>query len=156
MPRKALPDPYRSLTPWAGFTPRERKRAVPLPRCPSAQCRRTKTCCKAIDGLYCRRTHIAPEEVRTQARQRAVQGGAEEPARRHSWETLPARPSLEQVEAYRIASDMTLARAEAQAAQRLAQWKAGSLDHLYGRYDARGVWMTAPERRYVEEDGRER
>jgi len=150
MPRKAPPDPYRSLTPWAGFTPRERKRAVPLPRCPSAQCRRAKACCMAIDGLYCRRTHITPEEVRTLKRQQGGKG----PAHRADWETLPARPSLEQVEAYRIASDMTLARAEAQAAQRLAQWKAGSLDHLYGRYEARGVWMTAPERRYVEDEQR--
>ena len=66
----------------------------------------------------------------------------------------PSRPSLEQVEAYRIASDMTLARGEAQGAQRLAQWKAGSLDHAYGRYEARGVWMTAPERRYVEDEQR--
>lgn len=149
MPRKAPPEPYRSLTPWNGFTPRERKREEPLPRCPSARCRRAKACCAAIDGLYCRRTHITPEEARALRRQRAGKG----PARRPDWETLPARPSLEQVEAYRIASDMKLARAEAQAGQRLAQWKAGTLDHLYGAYAPRGVWMRPPERRYVEEKG---
>ncbi len=59
-------------------------------------------------------------------------------------------PAFEEVEAYRIASDMMLARAEDAAAGMLAKWKSGALDHVYGRYDAKGVWMTPPPRVYVE------
>ena len=140
--RRPPPPPHRSHTPWTGFTPRERKRAQTLPRCPSATCRRAKACRSAIDGLYCRRTHITPEELRRISRKRDDL--------MLLLPKLPTRPTLKQVQAYRLASDLLLARAEEQSQTRLAQWKAGALDHLCGPYDRRGAWMVPPPRVYVE------
>ncbi len=141
--RKAPPKPYRSHTPWTGFTPRERKRAEPLPRCPSATCRRAKACRNAIDGLYCRRSHITPEELRKTSRK--------QDELMLLLPKLPQHPTLKQVQAYRLASDMLLARAEEQSQTRLAQWKAGALDHLHGPYDRRGAWMVPPPRGPVQD-----
>ncbi|MFT3671560.1 hypothetical protein [Aestuariivirga sp.] len=135
--------PYRSITPWTGFTPREKRRPQPLPRCPALACCRAKACIRAIDGLYCRRTHMSVDEAGSRARN----GGPP----REVWPTLPPGASFRQVEAYRIATDMLLAEAEAARERMTAKWKRGDLEPLYGRFDPRGVWMYPPERRYVEE-----
>jgi hypothetical protein len=134
-------DAYRSLTPWTGFTPRERKRAAPLCTCPAAACRRAKACVSAIEALYCRRTHMTVAE----ARQAAGGDGLVEMLPR-----LPARPTLRQVKAHALASDILLARAAGERERLTAQWRAGELDHLYGKYDPKGVWMRPPPRLYVE------
>ena len=143
---KDPPKPYRSTTPWMGFTPRERKRDEPLPRCPSGTCRRAKICQRAIDGLYCRRTHLSPAEAARKASSAAARPAAGPLLIR----TLPANASLEQVEAYRLMSDMLLAGAEAAHARMTSKWKQGALDHLYGPYDPKGVLMCPPPRLYVE------
>ncbi len=138
------PQSHRSHTPWAGFTPRERKRAEALARCPSARCRRVKACVAALDGLYCRRTHHSVKAARHEARQGGQGAGLRLPR-------LSARPNAAEVEAYRIATELLLARAEEKQAEMLARWKAGELDRLYGPYDRRGALMVPPARIYVEE-----
>lgn len=145
---KDPPKPYRSLTPWAGFTPREKKREKPLPRCPMKACRRAKLCIRAIDGLYCRRTHLSPKEVRAHAKSTSKPGAAPRPVFHYA---LPKNASLEQVEAYRMMSDMVLASSEAAQARMLAKWKQGAFDHLYGPYDPKGALMQPPPREYREE-----
>jgi len=143
---KPLPprERYRTLTPWLGFTPRERKRAVALAHCPAHACRRAKACIRCTDGLYCRRTHMTVEEAQHHAPKPAAGQITMFPG-------LPPRASFEQVEAYRMASDMMLAQAEDVVAQMLAKWKSGTLDHLHGRYDPKGVWKHPPPRGYVGE-----
>jgi hypothetical protein len=145
---KEPPKPYRTMTPWLGYTPREKKREKPLSRCPSGTCRRAKKCHRAIDGLYCRRTHFSTNEVRAMANTGA------NPTRRAATpiliRTLPANASLEQAEAYRMMTDMALASAEAAQARMMAKWKQGAFDHLYGPYDPKGAVMRPPPREYVE------
>ena len=135
-------EPYRSHTPWTGFTPREKRRAKPLARCPAAACRRAKHCIRAADALYCRRTHLTVAEARFKAPRRNPLATP--------WPTLPANASLEQVEMYRIANDMLVAKAEENQARMVNRWKAGALDHLYGPYDPKGVVMKPPPKEYVE------
>jgi hypothetical protein len=146
MPRPP-PKPYRSLTPWLGYTPREKKREKPLDSCPSATCRRAKKCHRAIDGLYCRRTHFSPNEVRAHAKPTSKPVAAPRPLLHYS---LPKSASFEQAEAYRMMTDMAVASAEAAQARMLAKWKQGALDHLYGPYDPKGALMQPPKREYVE------
>jgi hypothetical protein len=150
---KTPPKPYRSLTPWTGFTPREKKREAPLARCPAKACRRAKKCIRAIDGLYCRRTHMTPKEGR------ALQAATEKPAaapRPVLHYALPKNASFEQAEAYRMMTDMVLASAEAVQARMAAKWKSGALDHLYGPWNPKGALMVPPPRNYVEEGPRRR
>jgi hypothetical protein len=144
---KLPPKPYRSTTPWTGFTPREKKRAKPLPCCPSGSCRRAKQCQRAVDGLYCLRTHLSPKEARAMAKKARKPGAAPKPLIHYS---LPSNPSLEQAEAYRMMTDMLVADIEIREERMTAKWKRGDFDHLYGPYDPRGVLMTPPKREYVE------
>ena len=142
-------EPYRTLTPWLGFTPRERPRATPLPTCPADACRRAKACIRCGDGLYCRRTHMTPAEARHVGPKPAAGQGGTLPI-------LPPKASFEQVEAYRMASDVLLARAEDATARMLAKWKSGALDQVYGKYDPKGVWKRPPARGFVEEEAAKR
>jgi hypothetical protein len=143
---KEPPKPYRTMTPWTGFTPREKKRSKPLARCPSTTCRRAKRCVCAIDGLYCRRTHLTQKEVRAQTKR--VQGRPAAPLIHYS---LPKNANFEQAEAYRMMTDILVANAEAAQERMTAKWKRGDFDHLYGPYDPKGVLMQPPKREYVEQ-----
>ncbi len=58
------PTSYRSLTPWDGFTPRDKPRKTPLAVCPHTACRRAKACIRATEDLYCQRTHLSASETR--------------------------------------------------------------------------------------------
>jgi hypothetical protein len=147
--KRLPPKPYRTMTPWTGFTPREKKRSKPLVCCPSGTCRRAKQCLRAVDGLYCLRTHLSPKEARAMAKKakNANPGAASKPLIHYS---LPSNPSLEQAEAYRIMTDMLVADIEIREERMTAKWKRGDFDHLYGPYDPRGVLMTPPKKEYVE------
>ena len=146
---KEPPKPYRSMTPWSGYTPHEKKRENPLARCPVKACCRAKQCIRAIDGLYCRRTHLSPKQARAMAinANRGKPGPAPRPLLPYS---LPRNLAFEQVEAYRMMTDMLVADAEAAQERMTAKWKRGDFDHLYGPYDPKGVLMTPPKREYVE------
>ncbi len=143
---KEPPKPYRTMTPWTGYTPHEKKREKPFARCPSGKCRRAKMCLSAIDGLYCRRTHLSPKEARAMAN-RAKPGAAPRPLLHYS---LPRNASFEQAEAYRMMTDILVAQVEAAQDRMTAKWKRGDFDHLYGPYDPKGVLMQPPKREYVE------
>jgi hypothetical protein len=134
------PTPYRSLTPWEGFTPREKKRSPPLPVCPQAACRRAKACIRAIDGLYCQRTHLDVSEIRAKSTRASLA----------SLPGLKRNPSPKQVEVLRIMTEHLLEEAQARSADMTARWKRGELDHLYGKYTAKGALMLPPPKLYVD------
>jgi hypothetical protein len=134
--------PYRSLAPWEGFTPREKKRPTPLPVCPHAGCRRAKACLKAMDDLYCQRTHLNSGEIRKARKARA--------AARKTTHRMPAKDSPRRIEALRILTDHMLEEIQAKNAEMTERWKNGEFDHLYGKYNRQGVMMHPPEKVYVD------
>ena len=138
MPKKT-PLPYLSKTPWAGFTSRQRPRQHALAACPSPACRRAKACIAAHDGLYCQRSHLGLGEIRHK-------NGQPPPAP----VTPRSKPmTLRQV---RVLGDITQLQLEdiaARNAEMTKRWQSGEFDGLYGKYDAKGVLMHPPERRYV-------
>ena len=132
------PKPYLTTTPWTLFTMRERKRAQPLLRCPSAKCRRAKACVDAHDQLYCQRTHdsVAGHRARTGFKPLVLDDVEE-------W-------SMEDVTARREQSDIMLAQAVAKQRELTQRWKAGEFDALYGKFKPQGVWKHPPDRQYTE------
>ena len=132
------PKPYLTTTPWTLFTLRERKRANPLHRCPSAKCRRAKACVDAHDQLYCQRSHesVACHRARTGITLR-VPDDVEE------W-------SMEEVTARREQSDLMLAEVQAKQRELTQRWKAGEFDALYGKFKPQGVLKHPPDRQYTE------
>jgi hypothetical protein len=131
------PRAYLTITPWVGFTPRERKRDAPLARCPSAACRRAKACVDAHDKLYCQRSHQSLTESRA--------GKILE-----DFPRMPKNPNARQVEAHRIILDLQLEEAETAKAVMTQRWKAGELDALYGAFKPGGIWKYPPLRQYTE------
>jgi hypothetical protein len=124
---------YYSRSPWCGYTNRERPRAVALPVCPSARCRRAKACIDAIDKLYCRRTHESPPKQPTS---RAGKTG-----KRISDSAL-----LDYANHLKILAEKQQDRHD----DMTERWKAGEFDHLYGKYSSKGVLKVPPPKVYVE------
>jgi hypothetical protein len=130
--------PYLTTTPWALFTPRERKRPQPLRHCPSAKCRRAKACVDAHDQLYCQRSHESVTEYRARLGVKPAK-----PANAEPW-------TLEHVAAKREQSDLMLAQAQDIERDMTKRWKAGEFDRLYGKFKPQGIWKHPPERQYTE------
>jgi hypothetical protein len=116
-------------------------RARPLAVCPSVRCRRAKLCLAALDGLYCLRSHHSLAELK--ARRRCT----------------PLQRDLDRVAPVLDAGDLDarLARVVELAAIRRGhedamrdKWRAGILDHLYGKYRRDGVVLRPPPRTYGE------
>jgi hypothetical protein len=129
---------YRTTTPWVPYTSRERKRDSVLAQCPSARCRRAKACVDAHDNIYCQRSHESVDEAR--ARQGLPPPA---PVKRRSY-------SLAQIRAKAVETEMALDAVEARSAEMRERWKAGELDHLYGKFRPGGVLKHPPERQYTE------
>jgi hypothetical protein len=137
---RAVPKPFYSKTPWAGFARGCAPRAEALPVCADARCRRAKLCHAAHAGLFCQRTHFSPAEKKK----------FDAPAQRAFDEKFPAHPKnapldLREERVMAILEQRTL---EAQEMQ--ARWKAGEFDGLYGRYKAAGLLLKPPPKIYVE------
>ncbi len=131
MPKK----PYLTTSPWLPFTSRERKRPQLLASCPSARCQRTKTCVDAHENLYCQRSHETPKQARVRL------GHSPDPV------VITSRKlTAKALKAKRIRNEMLIEEAEAETAAKLARWKAGEYDHLYGKYRAQGVLKEPPPR----------
>lgn len=137
-PRKP-PPPYKTKTPWNGFTTHEFPRDKPLARCPSPACRRAKACIAAYKELYCLRSH----ETRTARRRRlrVKPGAGNEPA-----------PRLSQTQAKMLGHYYSLRLDEVQArdAELTRRWKEGEFDAIYGPWVPGGVLKHPPPRHYVE------
>ena len=127
-PKKPLP--HLSHSPWAGFTPREHKRAEALGLCPNPRCRRLKACVAAHDGLYCQRTHLSHAAYLAGLAKR--------------------EPPPRDLELRRLAMIDALEQNKAAHAALTARWKAGEFDHLYGKWRARGALVKPPPKQYVE------
>ena len=136
MPRTI--QPYLTTTPWVLYTSRERKRATVLAHCPSARCRRAKSCIDAHDDIYCQRSHESVDEAC--ARQGIVKPKVQ-PRK---------RMTLAQVRAKVVETEMQLAEVEARSAEMRERWKSGLLDHLYGKFKTAGVLKHPPVRQYTE------
>jgi hypothetical protein len=131
------PQPYLTITPWAGFTARERKRKTLLAHCPSKACARAKACVDAHDKLYCQRSH------ESLAQSRVRQG------------LMPVKISkrlmtLEEAQAKRLAIDGLLDEAKARQHELTQRWKAGEFDAAYGKFKPGGVLKHPPIRQYTE------
>lgn len=138
-PRKP-PPPYRTKTPWHGFTQHEFSRDKPLPRCPSPACRRAKACIAAYKELFCLRTH----ETLTARRRRlhatpAVKSAAPAPHMSHKQAQMLGHY-------YRLRLDEVQER----DAELTRRWKEGEFDALYGPWTPNGVMKHPPPRDYVE------
>jgi hypothetical protein len=127
--------PYLTTSPWLPFTSRERKRPELLSHCPSARCQRAKACVDAHENLYCQRSHETPKQARVRL------GLAADPIA-----YTPSKLTAKALKAKRIKNEMLLEDARSEAEARLARWKAGEYDHLYGKYRAQGVWKEPPPR----------
>jgi hypothetical protein len=134
--------PLLTLQPWSGFGPYDKKRDLPLPVCPSPACRRAKACIRATDDHFCQRTHLTPTEIRAQAATGA--------SKSITMPRLGPKASAKQLAVYRIMTDHLLEDIDLHNAQMLARWKKGELDHLYGKYDPKGITLQPPPRLYVE------
>ncbi len=130
--RPARPTALPKLThaPWAGYTAREHKRPEALARCPSPRCKRLKLCVAAHNDLYCQRTHMSHVAfLEMQPRRPAFSDDLE----------LRREQMVDQIENNRAAQQDMIMR-----------WKAGALDHLYGKHKPGGVVLKPPPRIYQE------
>ena len=139
--RHPPPPPFVSQRPWADFSARDMRREEPLARCPSPRCRRAKDCLAAVDNLYCLRTHFSLDEQKRRHRQSPLQ---------RELDSVPAAADDGDLTARmeRIAELAAICRAH--DATMLAQWQAGGLDHLHGKYRRDGVVLAPPAKAYAE------
>jgi hypothetical protein len=144
-PRRPRGEPYLSRAPWHGFSAHDMPRAEPLPVCPSARCRRLCRCVDAIDGLYCRRTHLSLAEQAEAKPARPLQRLLARVPEAFPPGDLAAR--LERIE------ELASIRRDYDADMR-ARWRAGAFDHLYGRYRRDGALMRPPPLAYVDLRGK--
>ncbi len=138
---KPTREPRFSKAPWWGFSGHDQPRAEPLPACPSARCRRANKCCAAIDGLYCLRTHHDRFEQQW--------------LKRHH----PLARKFAEVPKVKDKRDFKAIAARAEKLMQLhrefdeamtERWKAGSLDHLYGKWTPKGALLQPPAKGFVE------
>ncbi len=127
--------------PWSRFSIDEFKREVPLRICPSAKCRRGKTCVDAHQGLYCQRTHFN----RAEGTARVPQSDTDKHIA-----SIPSPPASAGTELRleHLKEIAHLRRMEAR--EKIKLWKAGGLKE-YGPYRASGFMKPPPPRAYVEE-----
>ena len=137
---RAVPKPFYSQTPWAGFARGDAPRAQALPVCADARCRRAKLCHAAHAGLFCQRTHFSPEE----------QKKFYAPAQRAFDLKFPAHPKNAPLDLREERLMAILAQRKRDAQEMKARWKAGEFDALYGQWRGRGVLMKPPPKHYVE------
>ena len=135
MPKPSAP--YLTREPWLPFTRNEKPRPCPLRTCPSAKCRRAKACVDAHEALYCQHSHesLAQYRARTGWKPPSIR------ARSYTEEELDLLHTETQE---RLAHIADIKR------EKIAQWKAGMFDALYGKYRAHGVWKHPPKRQYTE------
>ena len=138
---RAVPKPFYSKTPWAGFARGQAPRAAALPVCADARCRRAKLCHAAHDGLFCQRTHFSPAEKKK----------FDAPAQRAFDDKFPAHPKNAPLDLREARVMAILAQRKLDAQEMQARWKAGEFDALYGRWRGRGVLMKPPPCTYLEE-----
>ena len=137
---KAVPKPFYSQTPWAGFARGDAPRAQALPMCADARCRRAKLCHAAHAGLFCQRTHFSPAEKKK----------FDAPAQRAFDNKFPAHPKNAPLDLREERVMAILAQRKLEAQEMQARWKAGEFDGLYGKYKAAGVLLKPPPKIYVE------
>ena len=142
--RRAMPEPFLSKTPWEGFARGDHPRAQPLASCPDARCRRSKECHAAHGGLFCQRTHFSGrEQARLDIKERQALDSIFPPL----IHDLPAQMRL----AFLKLRHAHMAKERDVRNEELtARWKAGVLDHLYGKWRAKGALMQPPPREYRE------
>ena len=137
MPTKPPPKPYLTSTPWAGFTPRERKRKVPLVHCPSKACARVKKCVDAHDGLYCQRSHESLVQARVRSGRKPIK-------------VSKRLMILEEAQAKRMTIEAQLGEVQAREREMTQRWKSGEFDAAYGKFKSAGVLKHPPVRQYTE------
>ena len=137
---RAVPKPFYSKTPWAGFARGCAPRSEALPVCADARCRRAKLCHAAHAGLFCQRTHFSPAEKKK----------FDAPAQRAFDDKFPAHPKNAPLDLREERVMAILAQRKLDAQEMQARWKAGEFDGLYGRYKAAGVLLKPPLKIYVE------
>lgn len=133
--------PRFSQSPWFGFTKHDWPRSEALDQCPSARCRRAKACRCAYDGLYCRRTHHSPEEIKILQKQTEL-GRAVLAVPR-----LGKNPDAEERELYM--GDIANIKKNYQTIM-TARWKVGEFDQLFGKYKPSGVLLKPPSKIYCD------
>lgn len=129
-----------SPAPWWGFSPHDQPRSAPLPECPSARCGRARKCLAAIDGLYCLRTHHDKFQQQWLRRHHPL-------ARQIAAIAKVKDKRDHRAIARRAEAVMDLRRAYEAMMQK--RWKAGALDHLYGKYNPKGALLKPPPRDYA-------
>lgn len=139
-PGKPARIPRLSPAPWWGFSKHDQPRAEPLPRCPNARCTRARKCLAAIEGLYCLRTHHDRFEQQWLRRNHPL-------ARQIAAIPKVVDKSDHLALAKRSEAVMELRRAYEISMQK--RWKAAALDHLYGKYNAKGALLKPPPREYA-------
>ena len=137
---RAVPKPFYSKTPWAGFARGCAPRAAALPVCADARCRRAKLCQAAHAGLFCQRTHFSPAEKKK----------FEAPAQRAFDKKFPVYPKNATKEVRELRMEGILAYRKSEQQEMQARWKAGEFDALYGKWRGRGVLMKPPPQDYIE------
>lgn len=134
------PEAFLSKTPWRGFAAGGVAREHELPCCPDARCRRAKECIAAQQGLFCQRTHLSRS-----ARVRLAKKQKRDFDRR-----FPVIDASLPIELQRMRIEAAMADRRAKDEAMTARWKAGVLDHLYGKWRAKGALMMPPEKVYRE------
>ena len=137
---RAVPKPFYSQTPWAGFARGDAPRDVALHVCPDQRCRRAKLCHAAHAGLFCQRTHFSPAEKKK----------FDAPAQRTFAKKFPVYPQNAPKEVRELRMQGILAHRKSQQQELQGRWKAGEFDELYGKWRARGALMKPPPKQYVE------
>jgi hypothetical protein len=127
--------------PWSRYAKDEHPRQTPLPRCPSAKCRRAKACLDAHRGLFCQRTHFTHAEglIRTPQSETAIYI--------HSLQSPPkGTPSEIRLEFIREMQGLW----KDYNTEKMRMWRSGAFVDIYGKYRPGGVLKTPPPRIYEE------
>jgi hypothetical protein len=128
--------------PWSRYSKDDQPRTAPLPRCPSAKCRRAKACLDAHKGLYCQRTHFTFDEgmIRTPKSEAEVYIQSRRPP--------PKGASLDiKLDFIREVRELW----NDDNREQMKLWRAGAFGDVYGKYRTGGVLKTPPPRVYEEQ-----
>jgi hypothetical protein len=145
-----MPDIIRTLTnsaarwkpfPWSRYSRDEFPRENPLPRCPSAKCRRAKSCVAAHKDLYCQRTHFSTKEGKARVAKSTMEKEIEKLTQ------PPPHAALQfHMDYMKEVSDLQ----KMEERERMKLWRAGALPSSFGRYRTTGVMKLPPPKEYVE------